>query len=171
MNKNISTNKLLVACIIIAIGIIFFRIYKVEKKSNQPAKQEAIEEEPAAEFNYAIPRSGKEGLASKPGYTVPRNIFPTDDEAKANLKNQLERQQTIDKSLAEKMQIMADVRKDVELSLNEQPASTAAETNASGGSQSAAKQVTTTFADEQKKLALQKEKIAALKNKELFIHH
>ena len=160
MNKNISTGKLLGAGIIIGIIImvvytIFCEIHKTEKRSIPPAGKEVIKEEAAVE----------------PGYTLPRNIFPTDDEAKENLRNQLERQQTIDKALSEKKQIMVEVRKDVEASLSEQSVSTAEEVHATNGSQPATRQITTTFSDEQKKLILQKDRTAKLKNKELFIHH
>ena len=168
MNKNISKDKLLGAGIIIGViiivsCIIFFDLRKPEKQPVPAGQKEAVtEEEPAAKVDH----------------TMLRSIFPTNDEAKNNLKSQLERQQVFDKAVAEKKQIMAEVRKDVEASLSEQAALTAEESaaiaeaaHAANGPQPAAKQVTTTFADEQKKLMLQKDRIAALKNKELFIHH
>ena len=161
MNKDISTNKLVGASIIIGIiimvvWVIFSGIHKAKEQLSQPAEKEVIKEEESA---------------VEPGYAIPKNIFPTDDEAKKNLKSQLERQEILDKTLTEKKQTMADVRKYVESSLNEQPALTAEEAHATNGSQPVTKQVTTTFADEQKKLTLQKGRIVALKNKELFVHH
>ncbi|MCX5679273.1 MAG: hypothetical protein NTZ95_01165 [Candidatus Omnitrophica bacterium] len=161
MNKNISTDKLvgagiIIGVIIMVVWVIFSGIHKAKEQLSQPVEKEVIKEEETV---------------VEPGYTISRNIFPTDDEAKENIKKQLERQETLDKTLTEKKQTMADVRKDVEVSLNEQPTSTAEEAHATNGSQPATKQVTTTFADEQKKLTLQKGRVAALKNKELFVHH
>ena len=168
MNKNISADKLLSACIIIGIIImiayfIFSEIRKTEKQPSAPAGKEVIKERESY---------------TKPGYAIPTNIFPTDEETKKNIKSQQEKQQVLDKSLAERKKVAIEVRKNVEAYLNKQPASTTQTIQSTGepppaAGQVAAKKAATSSSSGKRAadLALQKIRFEQLKRKELLIHH
>ena len=153
MNKNISADKLLGAGIIIGVIIMFVwmissGIRKAEKELKEPAKKEAIKER---------------GAAAGPGYVIPHNIFPTDDEGKKNIKSQQEREQALNKSLTERRQIAAEIRKNVDASLSEQLAPATGQLSAKATTTSPSKQVSNPV--------LKKSRIEKFKNRELFIHH
>ena len=166
MNKKISTDKLLSAGIAIGIMVIiafmiFSKTHKAGKQPSLPEKKEAIE--------------GKEA-AAKPGYAIPKNIFPTDEEAKENMKIQLEKRQALDKALAERKQIATEIRKNVEESFNQQPVSTAGNAQLTDKSQpaagkSSAKGSAASSNKQASDLMLKKMRLEQFKNKELVIHH
>ena len=167
VNKNTSTDKLLsagmiIGVIIIIVWTIFSDVHKVEKHPSSPVTKEVIKEKEAP---------------AEPGYAIPKNIFPTDVEAIENLKNQLKRQQALDKALAERKQIAIDVRASVAASLGEQPASTTGEDQASGVSsqaatgQSSAKKTPISASQAAANLKLERIRIDQFKHKELFLHH
>ena len=167
VNKNISTDKLLSAGIIIGVIIIivwtiFSGTHKAEKQPSPPVAKEAIKEKEAP---------------VEPGYAIPKNIFPTDIEASQNLKNQLERQQALDKALTERKQIAVDTRANIEASANEQAVQTAEEAQSSGVAtqtstgQSATKGTPISAKQEAANLMLQRIRIDQFKHKELFLHH
>lgn len=167
MNRNMSTYVLLgsgiaMAAAIVLASMLFFDAREAKKRVVTLVKEEVIEEQKAA---------------IEPAYRAPQIIFPSYEEAQENLKNQLERQQLIEKVSAEKKQIMIDVRKNVEASINEQlaseveqaaptneriasineqPAQASEAVNAIDEPRAATGDVLTTFLDEQNDLNLKK---------------
>lgn len=177
VHKKILTNMLLVAgaiitVMIVLVSILLLEALKVQEPSTSPAKKELI---------------NVEKVVVEPGQAIPQSIFPTFDEAKENLKNQLERQQILDKALTERKEVMAEVRRDVEASFNEkpeltnkQPASTSGqsastatqnEAQAANGPEASAGEAVTTFLEKQNELNSQKGTTARSGNKDLYIRH
>ena len=150
MNNNDSTNKLISAGIALGIIVmiafmIFSEIRKAEKESGLPKKKEIIKENIPAESHYAIPQS----------------IFPTDAEVQKNMKSNQEKRLALDKALAERKQIVTEVRNGIEASFNENPTPTTG--SAQPETASSNKQTLNP--------ALKKARIEKFKNKELLIHH
>lgn len=177
VQKKILTNMLLVAGAIITLmvvlaSILLLEALKVQEPSTSLANKKSIK---------------VEKVVVEPGQAIPKSIFPTFDEAKENLKRQLERQQVLDKALTERKEVMAEVRRDVEASFNEKPAltdqppastsgqsastATQNETQAANEPESSAGEVVTTFLEKQDELNSRKGTTARSGNKDLHIRH
>ncbi len=170
MNRNIVMPLVLGA--IMGVAIAYIAIFSATNPPEEPIKKVTIKREIIVE---------EQEIPFEPGRMLPRNIFPTDAEAKKNITRQLEKQEAIERTIAEKTQIAAEVRNNVEASIDHQPAFTSIQPVAGGhpvagqlnaaGSSASSSSTSNLPAAQGVDMNLQKIRIQKFKMGEYRIHH